>query len=70
MEILIKTPNKVMNEKQPKTQKVDYWSEFGKGYLEVENMKKRALSKAYKKAYDELEDKESFNAQYLKTLID
>lgn len=68
MEVVVKTPVKVVEDrKKQKTE--DFWHEFVKGYLEVEEMKKRELLKEYQEAYNNIEDKDSFNAQYLETLI-
>lgn len=52
-----------------KKQDDDFFKELLKGYLEAEISKKRELLKEYLIAYDKLEDKNSFNAQYLETLI-
>ena len=51
-------------------QKDDFWSEFAQGYLDVEKEKIKQQLEEYSKAYDQIKDKSSFNAQYLKTLID
>ena len=47
-----------------------FHSELVKSYLESEIAKKKELLNEYSNAYDKLDDKDSFNAQYLKTLID
>lgn len=52
-----------------KTQDNEFLKELAEGYLEVEISKKKALLKEYSKAYDNLQDKDSFNGQYLETLI-
>ncbi|MFW9771272.1 MAG: hypothetical protein ACFFFB_08640 [Candidatus Heimdallarchaeota archaeon] len=44
--------------------------EFSIGYLELEYFEKQKQLSEYMRAYDELEDKESFNAQYIASLID
>ncbi|TFF88747.1 MAG: hypothetical protein EU549_02420 [Promethearchaeota archaeon] len=49
--------------------KEDFWTEFGSGYLEAEELKKEELLREYQDAYNKIEDKHSFNAQYLETLI-
>jgi len=68
MEVVVKAPVKVVKEDKTQTTK-QFWKEFGKGYLEVEKMKKKELLKEYQEAYENMEDKNSFNAQYLETLI-
>ena len=50
-------------------QKNDFWTEFAQGYLEIERMENVERVKEYSKAYSQIKDKDSFNAQYLKTLI-
>jgi len=44
--------------------------ELAQGYFEAEVMEKKGRLNEYVEAYREIEDKDSFNAQYLKTLID
>jgi len=48
----------------------DFMAELAEGYLEVENTKKRETLKGYIDAYQKIEDKDTFNAIYLKILID
>jgi hypothetical protein len=59
---VIKKSEKVTND--------DFWSEYAQAYFEYERMEKMETLKEYKKAYNEIEDKDSFNAQYLEVLID
>lgn len=67
MEILeVKLP---LIEDEEKKQNNEFLKELAEGYLEVEISKKKELLKEYSKAYDNLQDKDSFNAQYLETLI-
>lgn len=56
--------------KSEKTTNDNFWSEFAEAYFEHERMEKISTLKEYQKAYHEIEDKESFNAQYLEVLID
>ena len=53
-----------------KAQNSDFTCQLAQGYFEAEMMEKRERLNEYVKAYRETEDKDSFNAQYLKTLID
>ena len=59
----------VMNKSEKMTND-DFWSEYAQAYFEYERMEKMETLKEYKKAYNEIEDKDSFNAQYLEVLID
>ena len=52
-----------------KKRDADFFKELAKGYLEAEIFEKRKLLEEYLIAYDNLDEKESFNAQYLETLI-
>ncbi len=53
-----------------KTTDKDFWSEYARAYFDYEIMEKMERLREFKKAYDEIEDKDSFNAQYLQVLID
>jgi DNA/RNA-binding domain of Phe-tRNA-synthetase-like protein len=68
MEVVIKAPVEVEEEDKKQT-KEEFWKEFGRGYLEVEKMKNKELLKEYQEAYENIKNKNSFNAQYLETLI-
>lgn len=48
----------------------DFISEFSKGYLELEFLEKQKQLLEYINAYEELDDKTSFHAEYLLSLID
>lgn len=48
----------------------DFWDEYGRAYFEYERMEKMERLKEFEESYEKLEDKESFNAQYLEVLID
>lgn len=48
----------------------DFWDEYGRAYFEYERMEKMGRLKEFEESYEKLEDKESFNAQYLEVLID
>ncbi|TFG09217.1 MAG: hypothetical protein EU539_00160 [Promethearchaeota archaeon] len=48
----------------------DFVSEFAKGYLSHEVAKKEQRRNEFFAAYQNMEEKESFNAQYVKSLID
>ncbi|MFX1315722.1 MAG: hypothetical protein ACFE9T_07650 [Promethearchaeota archaeon] len=48
----------------------EFVEEIKRGYLYWEIEKKRQLLMEYLNAYQEIEDKNTFNAQYLETLID
>jgi len=47
----------------------DFWDEYAKAYFEYERMEKLERLREFEKAYEEIEDKDSFNAQYLEVLI-
>ena len=51
-------------------QKDDFWSVFAKGYLEIEKSERQERLREFSKSYDKMKDKTSFNAQYLKILIE
>ncbi|MFX1451744.1 MAG: hypothetical protein ACFFCM_12925 [Promethearchaeota archaeon] len=68
MEVMEVKVNLINNSK--KMTDDDFWSEFAKAYFEHEKMEKISVLKEYQKAYKEIEDKDSFNAQYLEVLID
>jgi len=53
-----------------KTTDEDFWSEYAGAYFEYERMEKMERLRGFEKAYEEIEDKDSFNAQYLEVLID
>lgn len=59
----------VMNKSEQVTND-DFWSEYAQAYFEYEKMQKIETLKEYEKAYHEIKDKDSFNAQYLEVLID
>jgi len=48
---------------------VDFWDEYAKAYFEYERLEKLERLKGFEKAYENIEDKDSFNAQYLEILI-
>ncbi|MFX0069721.1 MAG: hypothetical protein ACFFAO_01395 [Candidatus Hermodarchaeota archaeon] len=48
----------------------DFWDEYAEAYFEFEKLEKMERLREFKKAYEEIEDKNSFNAQYLEVLID
>ncbi len=48
----------------------EFITELANGYLNVEITEKEELMKEFSKAYEDIEDKDSFNGQYLEILID
>ncbi|MFX1394468.1 MAG: hypothetical protein ACFFAH_12960 [Promethearchaeota archaeon] len=62
----------IINEvkEQEKDKDDDFIAELAKGYLEVEITEKKETLKGYIDTYQKIEDKDTFNAQYLKILID
>lgn len=48
----------------------DFWDEYGRAYFEYERMEKMERLKEFEEAYEMIEEKDSFNAQYLEVLID
>ena len=69
METITKFAKKVI-EKEFDQEYKDYVAEFSKGYLELESIAKQKQLIEYINAYDQLNDKESFHAQYLSVLIE
>ena len=59
----------VMNKVEERTDE-DFWNEYAEAYFEYERMEKKETLRDFEKAYEEIEDKDSFNAQYLEVLID
>lgn len=55
--------------KKSRESKKQFLKEFAQGYLEAEKMKKMELLRLYENEYESLEDKDSFKAQYLESLI-
>jgi hypothetical protein len=47
----------------------DFWAEYADAYFEYERMEKMERLREYEKAYNEIEDKDSFNAQYIEVII-
>ncbi|TXT63874.1 MAG: hypothetical protein BAJALOKI3v1_300037 [Promethearchaeota archaeon] len=68
MEVVVKTAVNAVENNSRQSAK-GFWKDFAQGYLDVEKMKQSKELRKYKKAYKELEDKDSFHAQYLETLI-
>jgi len=61
------------HENEIKVTNIEYYEfmeELKKGYLYWEIEKKKQQLAEYINAYQEIQNKDSFNAQYLKTLID
>ncbi len=52
-----------------KSEKNEFIKEFSEGYLELELIEEEKQLNDYLKAYREIENKNSYNAQYLKILI-
>ena len=59
-----------LTEHHEKHSKSDFISELAKAHIELEFGNKKRRLEEYSKAYEQIEDKNSFNAQYLETLID
>lgn len=58
----------VMKKIEEKTDE-DFWAEYARAYFEFERMEKMERLREFEKAYEEIKDKDSFNAQYLEVLI-
>ncbi len=58
----------VMNRVEKRTDE-DFWAEYASAFFEHERMEKMERLRGFEKAYKEIEDKDSFNAQYLEVLI-
>ncbi|MFW9938417.1 MAG: hypothetical protein ACFFD5_12270 [Candidatus Thorarchaeota archaeon] len=69
METIVKVTNKIENKGDYKDDKL-FKQEFAKGYLELELIEKNTLLSEYLYAYQEIDNKDSFNAQYLESLIE
>ncbi|MBD3212977.1 MAG: hypothetical protein GF311_10245 [Candidatus Lokiarchaeota archaeon] len=68
MEVVVKTAVSAVENESRQSAK-GFWKEFAQGYFDAEKKKKSQELKKYIKVYNELEDKDSFHAQYLETLI-
>jgi len=68
MEIVVKYTENVRKDEISMTEK-EFISEFAKGYLDLDIIEKENQLHDYLEAYDNLRDKDSFNAQYLENLI-
>lgn len=68
MEILVKFSDNV-REKEYYQGYRDFISDFSKGYIEIEFLEKQKQLTEYINSYNQLDDKESFHAQYLLSLI-
>ncbi|MFX1497172.1 MAG: hypothetical protein ACFFBH_06580 [Promethearchaeota archaeon] len=69
MEIVVKSLDKV-EQKDLDDSCEQFFIELSTGYLELEFIEKQEELNEYMRVYDEIEDKESFKAQYLASLID
>lgn len=69
MEISVKFVEKVNKEFEHQSYR-EFISEFSKNYLELEFLEKQKQLYEYIEAYEDLENKESFHAQYLLSLIE
>ena len=69
VEILVNIAKKI-EEKEFDQSYRDFISDFSKGYLELKFQEKQDQIFEYIKAYELLDDKESFHAQYLLSLIE
>jgi len=69
VETLIKFAEKI-REKELDQDYRDFISDFSKGYLELKFQEKQNQINDYINAYELLDDKESFHAQYLLSLIE
>ena len=62
----VRSSSKVKKGSESKKQ---FLKEFAEGYLEAEKMKKMELLELYEEEHKSLENKDSFKAQYLESLI-
>jgi len=69
METIVKVANKIDGKKDYKDDKL-FKQEFAKGYLELELIEKNLRLSEYLYAYQEIDNKDSFNAEYLESLIE
>lgn len=68
METLVKFSD-IVKEKEYYEGYRDFILDFSKGYIEIEFLEKQKQLTEYISSYDQLDDKESFHAQYLLSLI-
>ncbi len=68
METLVKFAE-CIREKEYHQEYSDFISDFSKGYVELEFLEKQKQLAEYLRSYEQLNDKESFHAQYLLSLI-
>ncbi|MFX1408038.1 MAG: hypothetical protein ACFFC9_05795 [Promethearchaeota archaeon] len=69
METIVKIANKIDGKEDYEDDKL-FKQEFVKGYLELELIEKNKRLSEYLYAYEEIHNKDSFNAQYLESLIE
>lgn len=69
METSIKIVDRIREKGEDQSYR-DFISEFSKGYLELEFLEKQEQLFEYINAYEALDDKTSFHAEYLLSLID
>jgi hypothetical protein len=69
METIVKFKENVSEKEQNKGYR-EFISDFSRGYLEIEFLEKQSQLSEYIKAYNLLDDKESFHGQYLLSLIE
>lgn len=69
VETIIKFANKIQEKELDQTYR-DFITEFSKGYLELEFLQKQNQLTEFSNAYEQLDDKESFHAQYLLSLVE
>ena len=62
--------NFYVKDETAKLDKEDFMFELARGYLSIEIMKKKELLEGYLKAYSDMEDKNTFNGEYLSILIE
>jgi hypothetical protein len=66
---VVDMPVKTFVNKTGKAECEEFSRELAKGYFEYEIMEKQKQLKEFSKAYNDITDKDSFNAQYLEVLI-
>jgi len=69
METSVKIADRIREKVEDQSNR-NFISEFSKGYLELEFLEKQKQLHDYINAYKDLDDKDSFHAQYLLSLID
>ncbi|MEJ2277099.1 MAG: hypothetical protein P8Y70_05025 [Candidatus Lokiarchaeota archaeon] len=67
--MIVKVPKENLMTKAIKFENKNFLKTLANGYLQAEKAKRNKILNEYINAYNNLQDKDSFNGQYLETLI-